>query len=83
MTSRDTDRVPLSQRLLLRPEEAAAISGLGRSTIYELLRTGELPAVHVGRATRIPVRDLQGWIEQRRRINGMSDGAHNGASGML
>lgn len=66
---RNHDRVPLSQRLLLRPDEAAAILGLGRSTIYELLRAGELPTVHVGRATRIPARDLHRWIEQRSSAN--------------
>lgn len=65
MTPHDRDRIPLSQRLLLRPDEAAAILGLGRSTIYELLRAGKLPAVHIGRATRIPARDLQRWIERR------------------
>jgi excisionase family DNA binding protein len=80
MTSRDNahdrDPVPLSQRLLLRPEEVAAILGLGRSTIYELLRAGELPAVHIGRATRIPARDLHRWIEQRSSVNGANNGRH-------
>ena len=68
MASRD---IPLSQRLLLRPEEAAAVLGLGRSTIYELLRAGELPSVHVGRATRIPAQAIQRWIEQRCSENGV------------
>ena len=75
----DRDPVPLSQRLLLRPEEVAAILGLGRSTIYELLRTGELSAVHIGRATRIPARDLDRWIEQH--SSGSASGSANGANG--
>lgn len=79
MTSRgnahDRDSVPLSQRLLLRPEEVAAILGLGRSTIYELLRAGELPIVHIGRATRILARDLHRWIEQHSSTNSARDGA--------
>lgn len=74
---RDRDPIPLSQRLLLRPEEAAAILGLGRSTIYELLRSGELSAVHIGRATRTPTRDLHRWIEHHIRANGASDGAQS------
>ena len=77
MTSRDRDDLPLSQRLLLRPDEVAAILGLSRSTIYELLRAGELPTVHIGRAARIPARDLQRWIEQHTGANGASDGAHS------
>jgi excisionase family DNA binding protein len=80
MTARDRDSLPLSQRLLLRPDEVAAILGLGRSTIYELLRAGELPTVHIGRAARIPARDLQRWIERRSSANGASDGAHHAPS---
>jgi excisionase family DNA binding protein len=83
MTSRDRDRsqvrVPLSQRLLLRPVEAAATLGLGRSTMYELLRARELPTLHIGRATRIPARDLHRWIAERSSAHGAhgaSDGPH-------
>lgn len=81
---RDRDPVPLSQRLLLRPEEVAAILGLGRSTIYELLRAGELSAVHIGRATRIPARDLHRWIEQHSSGNGSDSthGAHGASDGL-
>lgn len=55
--------LPLSQRLLARPEEAAELLGVGRSTIYELMRAGELPVVHIGRAARIPIQDLHHWVE--------------------
>ncbi len=54
--------LPLSQRLLARPEEAAELLGVGRSTIYELMRAGELPVVHIGRAARIPVQELRHWV---------------------
>lgn len=59
------DEVPLAQRLLVRPEEAATLLGLSRSTVYELLHAGELPALHVGRTTRIPVRAILRWIERQ------------------
>ena len=55
--------LPLSQRLLARPEEAAELLGVGRSTIYELMRAGELPVVHIGRAARIPIQELRHWVE--------------------
>lgn len=55
--------LPLSQRLLARPEEAAELLGVGRSTIYELMRAGELHVVHIGRAARIPIQDLRLWVE--------------------
>jgi excisionase family DNA binding protein len=49
--------------LLARPEEAAELLGVGRSTIYELMREGELPVVHIGCAARIPVEELRQWVE--------------------
>lgn len=60
---RERDDVPLTQRLLARPEEAAAMLGVGRSTIYEMLRLGELPVVHIGRSARIPIQALRRWVE--------------------
>jgi len=32
--------------------------------------------VHIGRATRIPARDLHRWIEQRSSVNGANNGRH-------
>ncbi len=53
------------QRLLLRIPEVAKTLGIGRSKIYELIATGELPTIHVGRAVRISVSTLQKWVEER------------------
>ena len=68
---RERDDVPLTQRLLARPEEAAAMLGVGRSTIYEMLRLGELPVVHIGRSARIPIHALRRWVE----LHGAADAA--------
>ena len=54
-----------SERLLLRLPEVASLLGVGRSTVYELVQRGDLPAVHVGRAVRIPSAALQRWVEQQ------------------
>jgi excisionase family DNA binding protein len=51
------------EKLLLKVPEAAAIVGLGQSKFYELIRRGEIPAVHIGRATRVPVEGLRSWVE--------------------
>ena len=53
------------QRLLLRIPEAAETLGIGRTKIYELIATGELPTIRVGRAVRISVSTLQKWVEAR------------------
>ena len=38
-------------KLLLTPAEAAEQLGVGRSTLYELLASGELESICIGRAT--------------------------------
>ena len=58
-------RFAITDRLLLRPEEAAALTGLGRTTIYELMRSGELRSINVGRARRIPRVELERWVSER------------------
>lgn len=49
-------------RLLLTPREAAAALGIGRSMLYELLRTGELPSVRIGSCRRIAAADLSDLV---------------------
>jgi excisionase family DNA binding protein len=52
-------------RLLLRPAEAAEAIGVGRSKIYELLATGELPSIRVGSSVRVPLDQLREWIDRK------------------
>jgi excisionase family DNA binding protein len=54
-------------RLLLRPDEAAELIGVGRSKVYEMLATGELPSVRVGGRLRVPLNELREWVAQRVR----------------
>jgi excisionase family DNA binding protein len=54
-------------RLLLRPDEAAELIGIGRSKVYEMLATGELPSVRVGGRLRVPLNELREWVAQRVR----------------
>jgi excisionase family DNA binding protein len=53
------------QRLLLRIPEVAETLGIGRTKIYEMIATGELPTVRFGRAVRISASTLQKWVEAR------------------
>jgi excisionase family DNA binding protein len=41
-------------RVLLRPEEVATALGIGRTAVFELIRTGELRSVKIGKSRRIP-----------------------------
>lgn len=49
--------------LTLTVAETAQALRVGRNTVYELIRQGELPALRIGRAIRVPERGLREWLE--------------------
>ena len=51
--------------LLLRAEACAQALSLSRTVIYNLIASGELASVKVGRARRIPREALAEFIERR------------------
>jgi len=55
------------QRLLLKPMEVADLLGIGRSLVYELIATGELPSIRIGRCIRIPSEALAEWIKNKQQ----------------
>jgi excisionase family DNA binding protein len=60
-----TKEINVSEKIAYTINEAVAASGLGRTTIYELIKRGELPRAKVGARTLIRVRDLETMIERR------------------
>ncbi len=50
--------------MLLRVEEAAERLSLGRSTVYEAIRSGALKSVRINSSRRISVRALEEFIER-------------------
>lgn len=52
-------------RLLLRPMEAAMAIGVGRSRMYELLASGQIPSVRIGTSVRVSVDALKAWIGEQ------------------
>jgi len=48
--------------LTVRISTAVRITGLSRSRIYELIQSGDLESVKVGRATLIPFKSLKALI---------------------
>ena len=49
---------------LLRPREVAEVTGLERFRVYELVRTGRLPALRIGKTIRIAEDVLAEWIRR-------------------
>jgi len=54
-------------RLLLTPEEAAELLGIGRTKVYELMLTNALESVKIGTARRIPTDALTEFVSTLRR----------------
>ena len=40
--------------MILRVEDLMPILGIGRNTVYELIRSGQIRSVRIGRQIRIP-----------------------------
>ncbi len=54
---------PRLEPLQVEVTEAARLLGYSRSTIYQMLSSGELPWTRHGSSRRIPVAALRAWIE--------------------
>lgn len=62
MNTADADNV---QPLLLTPEQAAYVLAVSRSTVYELLKSGELYSVKVnGGSRRVRYSDLKAYVSR-------------------
>lgn len=57
----------IDERLLLTVEEAARRLGIGRTLAWRLIQERQLPSVRVGRCVRVPVRELEAWVEEQRQ----------------
>ncbi len=57
--------------LLLTVVQVARLLAVGRTTVYELIRTGDLRTVKIGRARRIPLSALTDYVDR------LEEGIHN------
>ncbi len=63
----DPQRLPdglATTALLLTPEEAAEVLRVGRTTIYALMKAGDLQPVHIGRSCRLPRAELERYVRR-------------------
>ena len=65
MSHPDRDNVRGLKRLL-RPQEVAEIIGSSTRTVHRRIKSGEIPAVRIGRLVRIHPDDLVRYIELSR-----------------
>jgi excisionase family DNA binding protein len=48
-------------RLMLTAEQAADALGIGRTTVYALIKSGELRSLLIGRLRRIPLDEVEAY----------------------
>lgn len=53
-----------ADRLLLTAEEAANVLRVGRTTVYALMKSGELRPLHIGRSCRISQAELDRYVRR-------------------
>ena len=54
--------VLVSDQLLVTPEEAAKLLRVGRTTVFALMKAGELHPVHIGRSCRLSRAELERYV---------------------
>lgn len=55
------DRSPLA----VGPAAAGELIGVGRTVVYGLIQSGELPSLKIGRSRLVRVVELERWLERR------------------
>jgi excisionase family DNA binding protein len=60
----DTSTLAVVGPVLLRPEQAARALSIGRTAVFELIRSGRLRSVKVGGLRRIPAGALADFVRQ-------------------
>ncbi|WP_138734877.1 helix-turn-helix domain-containing protein [Modestobacter excelsi] len=60
---------------LLTPEEAARVLRVGRTTVYTLMRIGELRPVHIGRSCRLSLAELLRYVDRLETPSEADEGA--------
>lgn len=61
MVTAETDTRP---RILLTVEEASDVLSIGRTTMFDLIRTGRVASVRIGRLRRVPMDALRVFAKE-------------------
>jgi len=58
-----------SQRLTLNVEETAKLLGIGRNLCYDRCKTGEIPAIKIGKRLLVPRAALEKLLAEPKPLN--------------
>ena len=51
----------------LKVPEVAQVLRIARSRAYELVGSGEIPSIRIGRSVRVSRKELDRWLEEQHR----------------
>jgi excisionase family DNA binding protein len=71
MASTSTKLEPIT----VAPDGLRQLLGISRGKSYELIRTGQIPHVRLGKSIRIPVALLTEWLNERAAASGKGNGS--------
>jgi excisionase family DNA binding protein len=63
MTGRTLNDSTVADRLAVSPAEAARLAGVGRTTIYKTIRSGDLRSLKIGKRRLILIASIREWLE--------------------
>ncbi|SNR35057.1 helix-turn-helix domain-containing protein [Actinomadura mexicana] len=52
------------------PDAAEALGGIGRTTTHQLIKSGELPSVTIGRRRFVPVEGIKDYVARKQQEQG-------------
>lgn len=61
--SNPTTELPLA----LRVHQVADVLQIGKGKAYELVASGQIPSIRIGRSLRVPTEALRKWIESQQQ----------------
>jgi excisionase family DNA binding protein len=59
----------MEDKLTLSVDETAKLLGIGRNLCYERVKTGDIPAIKIGRRLLVPRRALEKLLEEPKSLN--------------
>ena len=62
MKAKEETRIP-EDRLWLSYPEVETITGFSRTTIWRLIKSGEIQSARYGRSVKVNRRSLEAWLE--------------------
>jgi len=62
MHRRAVQSIASAERLTVRVPEAAEMLSIGRSTLYQLIGSGDIATIKAGRTTLVPIESIRQFI---------------------